>query len=227
MLKTEFAIFSEIQLKNLNCQKHGQNFWDRVLAPLKELVIQLLEVTDRADPIKRILEVNEDVLGVYRYHLSGKGIPYDQDPMKGEVVLYWGVIGLIAGFLGVSSENLTIVVMAHEVAHAYSHLGSDIDGERWDTKTFSKSDHKLKEGLAQYFTHRLCLRLQTQFPYAHDAYANLLKHQPEAYRTHEPWIKNNTPEEVRLAMLETRRKGAGEIDHFNRSLAKAKSSLRY
>ena len=33
MLKTEFAIFSEIQLKNLNCHKTGQNFWDGVLGP--------------------------------------------------------------------------------------------------------------------------------------------------------------------------------------------------
>ena len=39
------------------------------------------------------------------------------------------VIGLISGILGVSVEALTIVTLIHELSHAYSHLGYDIDGE--------------------------------------------------------------------------------------------------
>jgi hypothetical protein len=195
------------------------------LSPLSELVDHLLEIVDKADPVKQILQVNEDVLGLYRYQLSSKGMLYNHDPLKGEVVLYWGIIGLIAGFLGILSEDLVVVVMAHEIAHAYTHLGSDIDGERWNAGDFSHSDHGLKEGLAQYYTHRICLRLQNQFPKAHDAYTSLLQHQPEAYKTHIRWIKNNTPEEVRLAMLETRREGVGKINDFNAALSEAKSSL--
>jgi hypothetical protein len=62
------------------------------------------------------------------------------------------VIGITARALGVSPDALTIVVLAHELAHAYAHLGRDIDNERWETEQFAKSDIDIVEGLAQFYT---------------------------------------------------------------------------
>jgi hypothetical protein len=54
-----------------------------------------------------------------------------------QIRLYWVVIGIAARTLGVAVEALTIVVLAHELARAYTHLGRDIDNERWDTGHFA------------------------------------------------------------------------------------------
>jgi hypothetical protein len=99
---------------------------------------------------------------------------------------------------------LTGVVLAHELAHAYSHVGSDADDRYWSTDLFAKSDHELKEGLAQYYTMRVCQRIAESHPGLLNAFDALLLHQPDAYRVHAKW-ENATAERVRLAMLETRR----------------------
>jgi hypothetical protein len=167
-----------------------------------------------------ILEVNEDVLGGYRYRVH-KG--YD-DP-KPRIQLYWGVIGLVAQDLGITLEDLTGVVLAHELSHAYSHVGSDADDHCWATDLFAVSDHELKEGLAQYYTMRVCQRIEKLHPTLLKAFEKLLLHQPPAYRTHAEW-ENATAERVRLAMLETRRTHVhGTLKEFKARLLTANDQL--
>lgn len=187
------------------------------------LVAELLAIVDGFDPVKQILAVNKDVLGVYRYKLPRPNVP---DPFDGTIELYWAVIGLIAGMLGVTVEGLASVVLAHEMAHAYSHLGSDIDGERWSSTAFSESEHELKEGLAQYYTYLLSQRLSRAMPTMASAYEELLTRQPPAYSTHVPWTEENRPEEVRIAMLESRRHSVATTADFSSALAEGKKRLR-
>lgn len=130
---------------------------------------QLLFLLNRVNPVKRILEINSDVLGTYQFSLSVKG--------KAKIELYWGVIGLVADMLSVSPESLTCVVLAHELAHGYSHNATDIDGERWDTYAFKNADLSLVEGVAQYYTHLICAKLDDRVPGAFGAYAELLLNQ--------------------------------------------------
>lgn len=205
------------------------------LPPITDLVNELLQALDSADPVRRILEVNEDVLGCYRSRLPSEGqyrLQVADDPFDGRIELYWGIIGLIAGLLGVSIESLTTVVLAHELAHAYTHLGTDIDGQRWGSRAFTESQHELKEGLAQYYTHLTCLKLKSQIPDVFNTYEQLLRHQPEAYTTHIPWVECFKPEEVRLAMIEIRRRNSGQSDLFGQltlftnSLKAARQRLR-
>ena len=40
------------------------------------------------------------------------------------------VIGLVSEWLGCAVEDLAIVVLTHELAHAYTQLGADIEGHR-------------------------------------------------------------------------------------------------
>ena len=187
------------------------------LEPMSRFAGQMLAIAGRFDFVKWILDVNEDVLGLYT--IVGH--------QHARVDLYWGVIGLVSGMLATTVEDLTVVVLAHELAHAFTHLGLDIDGHCWPTEGFAHSDRGVLEGLAQYYTHRVCERLTGVAPGARGAYAMLLPHQPWQYRVHETWIQQNPPEEVRLAMLQARRVGPVSIAQFHTLLDAAGEILHH
>ncbi|MDK9701108.1 MAG: hypothetical protein OEM52_13280 [bacterium] len=186
----------------------------------------LLEQLAKDDPVKKILSVDEDVLGAYYYGSNDTTLFQVDTPTDCKIELYWAVIGLVAGMLGVETEHLTAVVLAHEVAHAYTHLGADIDGHRWVTDGFARTDRSVKEGLAQYYTIQIAKRLELQISGYTAAFHEMLKSQPVAYHAHELWVTGNKPEEVRLAMLEFRRDGSGNVQKFNTALVEAKKRLR-
>jgi hypothetical protein len=172
------------------------------------------------DLTKFILRVNEDVLGVYRYNVHN-----DYDNPNSRIELYWGVIGLIARDLGVAVEDLAAVVLAHELAHAYTHVGSDADDRYWNTRHFNESSVGLKEGLAQYYTDLVCQRLERDVPGIRAAYRKLLPKQPAAYHVQEQW-RDSTPEMVRHAMLCIRRtSNDGSPETFKEFLRKAEAPL--
>lgn len=189
------------------------------LPPVRELAELLLREAEKLDLVRWILEVDEDVLGVYEYGSFTFG------PDAG-ISLHWGIIGVCAGLLGAPVEDLAAVVLAHELAHAYTHLGRDIDGRRWEVQAFRDSDHALKEGLAQYYTARVCRRLLAQAPGYHAAYEKLLPHQPRAYRAQVPWLAEFTPEEVRYAMIAVRREARASLAEFERRLVAARREMR-
>lgn len=143
--------------------------------------------------IDRIKELNSDVLGAYFFRVP-------------EVQIYWKVIGVMAGILNIPVEALTVVVLAHELTHAYTHLGRDIDGNLWDTESFAAADLDIVEGLAQFYTAVICGKLAARFPSAHQAYEALLNLQSGAYVVHEDWTEQTERggEIVRFAMIATR-----------------------
>jgi hypothetical protein len=109
---------------------------------------ELLKELEQNDPLKKVLAVHEDFLGVYEYE-AGAQFVHEFAINRATIRLYWGVIGLISAWLGCTVEDLTIVVLTHELAHAYTQLGADIDGRRWAAASFMKAETGLKEGLAQ------------------------------------------------------------------------------
>jgi hypothetical protein len=190
------------------------------VGPAWRYVDSLCKALATFDLTKFILTVNEDVLGVYRYNDHN-----DYDDPNPKIELYWGVIGLIARDLGVAVEDLAAVVLAHELAHAYTHVGSDADDRYWNTRHFNKSSVGLKEGLAQYYTVLVCQRLERDAPGIRAAYKKLLPKQPAAYHVQEEW-KDSTPEMVRHAMLEIRRtSNDGTPETFKELLRKAEAPL--
>jgi hypothetical protein len=146
--------------------------------------------------------------------------------LDSDIELYWGVIGLFAQILGVSPEALTVVVLAHELGHAYTHRAADIDGRTWETVAFGRSELALIEGLAQYYAARTCERLIVSAPEARSAYEELLKHQPETYRKHVRWLGRYRPEEVRFALVIARREGETNLEKFETCLKAARWQLR-
>ena len=182
-----------------NLQKLG---WDKAesyrsaIESALEVIKELLKEAEQAQIISKILEIEEDVLGEYS----------PQSPFSGEITLYWMVIGAVARWLGVSVEGLTVVVLTHEMVHAYTHLGTDIDGFGCFV-CFEMAKPEVHESLAQYFTHKVMEILEVR---GHGefwkAYEELLKLQKGPYKEHEKWLENKfTPEVVRAAFLSLRR----------------------
>lgn len=176
------------------------------------------------DPLKKVLAVREDFLGVYEYDVRGL-FADEQTVNRATIRLYWGVIGLVSELLGCGVDDLAIVVLTHELAHAYTQLGADIEGRRWAAPSFAKAETALKEGLAQYYTDRVLRRLERRHAGALKVFLDLLPGQPEPYRAHQPWVENSSPEAVRRAMLEVRRWNEGKLADFNQRLEAAQKEL--
>ena len=123
-------------------------------------------------------------------------------------------------------EDLAVVVLGHELGHAYTHQGADIEGHRWPTGFFTGTAPELLEGLAQYFTVQICRRVGNQCPNAERAYEVLLQHQPGPYHEQEKWASYRG-EEIRLALLRCRRSSHPEThDQLRSLLDQAKFELR-
>lgn len=177
---------------------------------------KLLQIIDKYDLVKELLSFNKDILGCYQYSTDQNHFDY-QTSANREILLYWWVIGLTAPRLGVTVEALTAVVLAHELAHAYTHLGYDIDGNRWADSGFQESDLKVTEGLAQYYTERVMSKLMFKIPDGWDAYTKLLEKQSVYYRAHKLWINEMkaTPESVREALIQARSLQRTSLNQFN------------
>src|SRR5262249_4395710 len=142
------------------------------------------------------------------------------------IEIYWAVIGAISKTIEVDLEGLTLVVLAHELSHAYSHLGADTDGNRWPDQAFCNSEVFIKEGIAQYYTEKILHWLNQRHigaPYL--AYTALLKIQGAPYHIHEEWSKEFSPESVRAAIIECRNSQATATQEFTDLMARAKDRL--
>jgi len=162
--------------------------------------------------------IREDILGVYRF---GGGRPP-------RIEIYWMAQALFAAAFGLRIEDLTVVTLSHELAHAYSHLGRDIDGAAWDDQAFADSDADVKEGLAQHYTAVVTERLAARAPSAHSAYSKLLEHQSGSYLAHQTWFRKpptQLGEIVRFAMLQARTRGKATDADWRALLSKTGQDL--
>ena len=121
------------------------------VADAKEFCDHLLSALQKIEIGQKLGGISEDALGAYFFRVP-------------EVHLYWMVIGLVAGVLGITAESLTVVIATHELAHAYSHLGREIDGKKWETEGFAGADLNIVEGIAQFYTEVVARKLETRNP---------------------------------------------------------------
>lgn len=207
--------------RELLALKHGDAWAMKTDTPIHETgkwASEMLAHVEQLDPVKKILAFNEDVLGIYRFVNSARD---EFAPNRAGIDLYWGVIGIVSDMMHCTVEDLTVVVLAHEMAHAYTQLGADTDGRRWHATLFGKAERALVEGLAQYYAERTLKRLHTRFPAAHGVFLNLLAKQSAPYHAHEAWAPHVAPEAVRRAMLEVRRSGELTLAQFESRLEQA------
>lgn len=192
----------------------------------------------------RILLVKEYCMGVYRYHRTeepeqprrGRGRaadpycyyqPEEPEQPTPQIELYWAVIGLVAKLCGWTVRDLAIKVLTHEWAHAFTHLGLDIDEGYWPADSFKETDRSVKEGLAQYYTHQtlaiLADRSERLYNGAFLVYEELWPKQHAAYRAHRPWLDHYKSEHVRHALLGLRQSGETSLKEFECRLENVKN----
>ncbi len=182
---------------------------------VKEFVDSVARQTEKDALLNQIKSIEDDILGAYFFKIP-------------VVHLYWMVIGTMAAMLDVSVEFLTIVVVIHELAHAYSHLGKDIDGGKWETRSFAETDLKIAEGIAQFYTKVICEKLSSRIPGALMAYTRLMELQPEPYLVHNDWIQgiNAVGEVIRATMIECRCKNITIYESFTAALKKHGQNIK-
>ena len=204
---------------------------------IHQWVSKLLERLEEHDHLKHIKTnhwVHDDILGHYiygsrskYYHQSMGNYRYiDETERTGSatIKLYWAVIAIYSALIGCRSEALAIKVLTHEYAHAYTHLGADSDGNRWNTDDFDRLDPKLKEGLAQYYTDRVLNRFSREYPESVMAFNKLLEYQPDEYREHLSWKNRNIlPEKIRDAIKLMRKDGEHLLVDFIRNTKRLES----
>lgn len=193
--------------------------WKRMKRPLERSVnfgiaLQNLAIAEKVR--KEIKKIDEDILGAYFFARDCR------------VELYWIPIAMVAAMTDVRIEDLALVVLIHELAHGYTHLGSDIDGRQWDTWGFGGSSREVLEGLAQFYTHVITESIATRTPGPQAAYEALLKLQSGPYLAHRDWIKRapqRTGEIVRFTMVAARNEGKIDYSTWKRLLSRSASSL--
>ena len=227
----EWAILNEATLRNVvEGTEYMERFrddvrdrWGNLAGPayprdigrVRETAEAWLGLIQKLHAKERIVGINQDVLGAYFYGLR-------------EVRLYWTAIGIVARLIDVPIEALTVVVLAHNLAHAYTHLGYDIDNGQWDTKKFSSTDLHVVEGLAQFYTEAVCEQVRSNLPEAKAAFHKLLEQQGPAFTSFREWLPaaESSGEIIRLSMIECRKSGITENEAFIRAVGRNRATIR-
>lgn len=159
-------------------------------------------------------EFNVDVLGEY-------------DPRLTRICLHGLVIGMVSEVLGLDVRGLALVVLIHEYAHAYTHLGKDIDGNSWLTDDYEKLDLATKEGLAQIYTAHLCYGLDGLPPGLGAIFDRLLHVQHAVYRQYQAWPCQgpHIGECIRMAIINARKRQITTEPEFRVCLDDARQLL--
>lgn len=184
------------------------------LAHSGQSLTRLIAELEHVDLFDAFWRIQEDILGTYFFR-------------QGCIELYWMPIGLIAADLDVTPEALTQVVATHELAHAYTHLGFDIDDRTWTTSKFAAAGIDVVEGIAQFFTEAVCERMESRWPGMNEAYFKLLKKQSGPYRVHLDWFRDGEAggEVVRNALIMYRALGGWGYEAFKDMLRSHKELL--
>lgn len=179
-----------------------------------KLIDNVLNETPKDDEFfNKIRNIDSDILGVYRIpqrflkktivNLSNYGSANINDNMTTIINLFWSVIGLFSERYNLNIEAVTVAVLSHEYAHAYSHVGVDANECYWSSLNFVETDIKIKEGLAEYFSKKFMYDNDDHLNKFSEVYNILLDKSPQIYKEYLNW-ENPSLEALRFAMLQVR-----------------------
>jgi hypothetical protein len=157
--------------------------------------------------LKGLRQISVDTLGAYYFRVPA-------------IHLHWLPIAIVANTLSISVEALTVVVLLHERAHAYTHRGFDTDGNQWPTSAFARTDLEVVEGLAQYYTWAVCRSVEDKRPSLLEAFERVLTLQPEPYHAFFEWRPEaeRAGEIIRSGLINTRARPILELHSFRATL---------
>ena len=181
---------------------------------------EALQLIAKGDEVrKEIANIKTDWLGAYRY-------PPGRQPW---IEIYWMPIAMAAGMLEVEIADLTLVTLAHELAHGYTHIGYDIDGTQWPTRDFGAADVTIKEGLAQFYTQVVAEKMSVRAAGMRGAFDKLLAIQSDPYKAHKKWFKEKPEQQgevIRFALISARNSSTKTNEDWMKILTRASEGLR-
>lgn len=140
---------------------------------------------------------------------------------KGLIEIYIYPIVLFCQLHDLDLESFVVMVLTHELAHAYNHIGRDKDARYWDS--FSKVDNCISEGLAQYYTDSFIKQYYYKQPKLIHTFYKTLEFQSESYKCFSNW--DVSLEQVYRAFIEVRRKKIYKYSDFIDIIEEAKKSI--
>lgn len=161
----------------------------------KELIDAILSRSAAEDIKARLKEIEDDILGAYWVE-------------RAAVSVYWMPCAVFAAIYNLELAHVATITLCHELAHAYTHVGVDRNGNAWKTDDFMDTDTRIKEGLAQYYTEEVLREhIEKALPGVTDAFIRLRGGQSDMYSDYVNWVEKpnaRTVEAVRHTMLRTR-----------------------
>lgn len=141
--------------------------------------------------IKKILQYTPDILGEY--------FPNDKS-----IKIYWIGIGLLHNFTGIKIEDIVIITLLHELAHAYTMDGFDKDGNLWEPEILRNMEPIISECFAQIYTD---LIIKENFKYLEENFNIILLRLKEEYTIYKELFilkEDNKFENLREILIKTR-----------------------
>mgnify|MGYP006148280425 CR=1 FL=1 len=201
-----------------------QNLGKGVQSIIKYTSKRIKEIDENLDEIIKLMFEESSKLetgtpfGVYSYQTNRR---------SGRIKIY-----LISSFLfcirnDISLKPFLISTYAHELAHAYNHLGEDKDGSGMYWENFHSIDNYIAEGLAVFYEYEFAKKNREQHPDIIKCFEKTYKKGNgfgEEYYEGQNW--DNTLEEVYISMIGARRQSIEKITDFRGLLEKNKRELR-
>lgn len=219
--KMKIAI-RELEFQYNNYSKfieHHKNITDsNYLKNTIDYLYTLIRSVESCNILNEIKQLGPDVLGAYFFRHTNHYEYAEKNFVNSRIELYWLSIGFCSLLYGVSVEEFTIVVMIHELVHAYTHCGYDKDGNIWLTDDFRNTDLRIVEGFAQQYTEFLC---KDYFENSSNAFKLLLTDQAEEYTKYKEWRldeEKNKFEKVRKILIDVRKLNIRSYDKFENLL---------
>lgn len=175
-------------------------FWD-----LRNYCIAYIKKYNMEDFIRKMfyqISQNRDILGSYFYSES-------------RVEVYYLPLIFLSKVSDFSLEYAFVIVLAHELAHAYHHVGKDNDNLTW--VHMPQAEIAVKEGLAQYYTYQFIQEYKFGYPQLEKTFDQMIKFQTGPYRVFENWL-NYKKEAVKTAMILSRLEYNVKLAQFEKTL---------
>ncbi|MFW5662197.1 MAG: hypothetical protein ACOCZW_00615 [Bacteroidota bacterium] len=119
-------------------------------------------------------------------------------------------------------DVLLIIVLAHELAHGYNHIGRDKDGCWW--RNFYDLEVELAESLANYYTNQFIQYYNKKIKGIENTFNSLVSIMPEPYGLFRVWDAEF--EQVFSAFIEARRNNTVKYDEFLYYLSGSKKRIK-
>lgn len=157
-----------------------------------------------------LAEFSSDVLGEYD----------SRHQPRPRIHLHALVIGLVSQALELSVNHVSLITLIHEYAHAYTHLGKDVDDNAWSLEGYENLDVTVKEAVAQFYTAYLCNELDKVNPGLKVAFDRLTSMQNSMYRQYQLWPcqGRHIGECVRIGIIKARKERISSESEFEACL---------